>query len=91
VKVKVDIYNGEYVGTAEWHGPGEVALHMDSPTERSWFEYYFSAEDSYMGGPVDVGEMSCERRDSSERAFFHAAFRLAAYDYTVRFQSSGMS
>ena len=82
--MKLEIYNGGYVGTAEWQGPGRVALSMSDERERDWFAGYFAAEDSYLTGPVECAEMSSERRDSSEQAFERAAFRLAAYAYTVK-------
>jgi hypothetical protein len=82
--MKLEIYNGDYVGTAEWRGPGEVALEVDDPAEREFFAAYFSGEDAYLGGPVECAEMSHSRRDSSPQAFAHAAFRLAAYAYTLR-------
>lgn len=82
--MKFEIENGDFVGTAEWKGAGNVALDMDNPTERRFFERYFSEEDAYMAGPVEAPEMTHGRRDASERAFAHAAFCLAAYKYRVR-------
>jgi hypothetical protein len=82
--MKVEIYNGGLVGTAEWRGPGDVFVDMADESERSWFEGYFAQEDSYLIGPVECAEMACERRDSSEEAFQRAAFQLAAYAYTVK-------
>jgi hypothetical protein len=82
--MKFEIENGEFVGTAEWRGPGRVALEMEDSSQRTWFERYFSQEDSHMGGPVGDESMSCERRDESEQSFNHAAFQLAAYSYKVR-------
>jgi hypothetical protein len=82
--VKFEIENGEYVGTAEWEAPGQVAFDMKSDEDRAWFERYFHGEDSFMNGPVEAAEMWSERRDSSPEAFTRAAFQLAAYAYTVR-------
>ena len=82
--MKFHIENGDYVGTAEWQAPGQVALDMDDDGDRAWFARYFSAEDSFMAGPVESAEMAMQRRDESPRAFEHAAFRLAAYKYKVR-------
>jgi hypothetical protein len=82
--VKLEIENGEFVGTAEWKAPGTVALEMDDAAQRGWFERYFSQEDAAMGGAVGDEHMSCERRDESEQSFNRAAFQLAAYSYKVR-------
>lgn len=82
--MKFEIENGEFVGTAEWQGPGKVALDVQDPKARAFFERYFSEEDAFMAGPVESAEMTHHRRDASERAFEHAAFRLAAYAYKVR-------
>jgi hypothetical protein len=82
--MKFEIDNGSYVGTAEWLRPGEVALDIADPTERTWFERYFGAEDAFLTGPVECAEMSTERRDESEAAFTRATYKLAAYAYKVR-------
>jgi hypothetical protein len=82
--MKFEIENGEYVGTAEWRGPGEVLLEMDDPHQKSWFERYFAQEDASLDGAIGDETMSSERRDDSERAFNMAAFQLAAYSYKVR-------
>ena len=82
--MKFEIENGEYVGTAEWHAPGQVALEMKSDSDRAWFERYFHGEDSFLNGPVEAAEMWSERRDESAEAFTRAAFQLVAYAYTVR-------
>lgn len=82
--MKFEIENGSFTGTAEWQAPGRVALEMDDPDQRAWFERYFSAEDSFMGGSVECGEMHMERRDESPQAFTRAAQMLAAYSYKVR-------
>ena len=82
--MRFEIENGDYVGTAEWRGPGDVALDMSDPAEKNWFERYFRAEDSFLTGPVECAEMSVERRDASEQAFVRATTQLAAYSYKVR-------
>lgn len=82
--MKFEIENGEFVGTAEWRGPRDVALDMEDPGQRSWFERYFAEEDSRLGGPVGDEWLSSERRDESEESFNRAAFQLAAYSYKVR-------
>ena len=83
--MKYEIHNGDYVGTVEWQGPGHVAVEMRDPEHQDWFEAYFTAEDSCMSGPVEAAPMSqANRRDSSEAAFEHAAYHLAAYAYKVR-------
>lgn len=82
--MKFHIENGGYIGTAEWQAPGQVALEMDDEGHRAWFARYFSAEDSFMAGPVESAAMAMHRRDDSPRAFEHSAFRLAAYSYKVR-------
>ena len=87
--MKFEIENGRFVGTAEWQGPGRVALEMDDPRDQEWFESYFSAEDSFMAGPVEAAEMEMHRRDASETAFEHAVFRLAAYSFNVRRSEKG--
>ena len=87
--MQFEIENGDFVGTAEWQGPGRVALDMADAHKRDWFSRYFEAEESVMGGPVDCAEMSSERRDSSEEAFQRAAIQLAAYAYKVRAKGEG--
>jgi hypothetical protein len=82
--MKLEIYNGDFVGTAEWRGPGDVALEVEDPRQREFFAAYFAGEDAYLDGPVECAEMEHSRRDSSEQAFGHAAYRLAAYAYTMR-------
>lgn len=84
--MKFEIRNGEYVGTAEWRGPGDVSLQMHDPAQESWFARYFHTEDSFMGGSVECGQMECERPDSSQEAFQRAAYRLAGYAYQVQAQ-----
>jgi hypothetical protein len=81
--VRYEISNGNYVGSAEWLAPGNVALNMDDPAERSFFERYFNSEDSYLEGPVESAEMTSERPNESEDAFRRSAFRLTAYSYRV--------
>jgi hypothetical protein len=87
--MKVLIENGNLVGTAEWKSPGEVAVDVDDPQKREWFEDYFSSEDAWLSGPVESAEMTSERRDSSPEAFTHAAFMLAAYAYRVSTPKDG--
>lgn len=87
--MQFEIANGDFVGTAEWHGPGDVALDMPDPAKEAWFSRYFEAEDSVMSGPLDCAGMSSERRDASEEAFQRAAFQLAGYAYKVRAKGSG--
>jgi hypothetical protein len=82
--MKFEIENGEYVGTAEWRGPGDVLLDMDDPQQRMWFERYFAEEDASLGGAIGDETMSSERRSESEQSFNRAAFQLAAYSYKVR-------
>lgn len=87
--MKLEIHNGDYVGTAEWRGPGDVALDIADPAQERWFSDYLQAEDSFMGGSVECGEMECERPDASPEAFQRAAYRLAGYAYTVRVEGAG--
>lgn len=82
--MQFEIDNGDFVGTAEWQGPGRVAIEMADPAKEAWFTRYFTSEESVMSGPVDCAEMSSERRDASKEAFQRAAFQLAGYAYTVR-------
>jgi hypothetical protein len=82
--MKYEINNGSYVGSAEWLAPGNVALSMDDPEERAFFEHYFNSEDCYLVGPVESAEMTSERPNESEDAFRRSAFRLTAYSYRVR-------
>jgi hypothetical protein len=82
--MKLEIENGRFVGTAEWRGPGDVRVEMESPEDQAWFEKYFSTEDAFLSGPVECAEMSSERRDASEQAFQRAAFQLVAYEFHVR-------
>ena len=87
--MKFEIENGDYVGTAEWQSPGNVALEMQDPKQRAWFERYFESEDAFLSGSVECAEMSSERRDESEQAFSRAAYQLAAYAYKVRAEGDG--
>ena len=87
--MKFEIENGDYVGTAEWVGPGEVSLEMDDRSHRAWFERYFAQEDAFLTGSVECAEMFSERRDESPEAFQRAANQLAAYAYTVTAKGDG--
>lgn len=82
--MRYEFENGEFTGSAQFDGPGQVTVTMEDPAKQEWFENYFQAEDSFMGGSVECGEMRCERRDESEEAFTRAAHMLAAYSYKVR-------
>lgn len=82
--MRFEIENGDFVGTAEWTGPGRVVLEMEDPKQKAFFEQYFSGHDSFMSGPVECADMAYQRRDESQEAFEHAAFRLAAFAYKVR-------
>jgi hypothetical protein len=81
--MRYEIDNGRQVASAEWLGPGNVALNVDDPSERAFFERYFSTEDCFLTGPVESAEMTSECGNESEEAFRRAAFRLTAYDYRV--------
>ena len=87
--VRYEIENGDYVGTVEWQGPGRVALQMPDGPQKEWFQRYFEAEDSVMGGAGEPEGMTLERRNESEAAFNRAAWELSAYSYRVR-QGDGM-
>lgn len=87
--VRYEIDNGDYVGTVEWEGPGQVKLEMPDGPQKEWFERYFGAEDSVMGGAGEPQGMTYEKRDESEAAFNRAAWELSAYSYRVR-QGDGM-
>jgi hypothetical protein len=90
VEMKFEIYNGDHVATAEWQGPGQVALEVEDPREREWFESFFSAEDSTLDGPVECASMTtAERGDSSEQAFARALYRLGFYEYKFRDAAPG--
>lgn len=82
--MRYEIFNGDYVGTAEWVAPGEVAVDVPDPEQRAWFERYFAAEDSVMAPAGDHDGMTLERRDASEAAFNRALNQLAAFSYQVR-------
>ena len=82
--MKFEIENGEYVGSAEWQGPGVVTLDMPDDKQRAFFERYFSSETSTMDGAVDAADIVCERRDASEEAFNRSLFELAGHAYKVR-------
>ena len=82
--MKLEIHNGEFVGTAEWQEPGRVALEMEDADQREWFESYFSGEEAFLSGSVECPEMHVETRNSSEAAFDRAAEALARYAYTVK-------
>jgi hypothetical protein len=82
--MKFEIENGSFSGSAEWRAPGDVMVQMPDEQQQAWFENYFRAEDSFMGGSVECGEMQMERRDESAEAFTRAARELAAFSYKVR-------
>ncbi|MDQ3771825.1 MAG: hypothetical protein M3343_07035 [Actinomycetota bacterium] len=83
--MKVEIYDDEQVGTAEWQAPGRVALEVEEPDQRRWFESFFATEDSTLDGPVECASMTrAERGDSSEEAFARALYRLGFYAYQFR-------
>ena len=87
--VRYEIDNGDYVGTVEWQGPGRVKLEMPDGPQKQWFERYFSAEDSVLGGADAPEGMTLERRNETQAAFNRAAWELSAYSYKVR-QGDGM-
>ncbi|CAN5293159.1 hypothetical protein BH20ACT22_BH20ACT22_00630 [soil metagenome] len=87
--MRLEIRDGDWHGTAEWCGPGEVALDITDPGRREWFQRYFQSEDAFLTGAVDGAEMSVERPDASEEAFIRSAYRLARYSYEVSRQSDG--
>ena len=82
--MKYEIINGDYLGTAEWEGPGRVKLDMPDGKHKQWLEHFFEGEDSVMGGAGEPEGMTHERRDETEAAFNRAAYQLAAYSYKVR-------
>jgi hypothetical protein len=82
--MRFEIYDRDYVGSAEWQAPGVVAVEVADEGRRSWFERYFSSEDSFLTGSLGFEEMAMERRDASQEAFTRASFALAAYRYRVR-------
>ena len=82
--MKVQIYDRDYVGSAEWTAPGAVRLELADEGRRSWFERYFQTEDSFLTGLLGSEEIAVERRDSSQEAFWRALYNLAAYSYRVK-------
>lgn len=82
--MRYEIFNGRYVGTAEWMGPGDVMLDVSDPEQCAWFEHYFATEDSVMAAAGDHDGMLLERRDASEAAFNRAMYQLAGYSDEVR-------
>jgi hypothetical protein len=87
--VRYEIENGDYVGTVEWQGPGQVTFEMPDGPQKEWFQRYFDTEDSVMGGAGEPQGMTHEKRNESEAAFNRAAWELSAYSYKVR-QGDGM-
>ncbi|MGH2806483.1 MAG: hypothetical protein ACRDKT_04325 [Actinomycetota bacterium] len=79
--MKVEIYNGYFLGSAEWRGPNDVEVEMEDAEAKSWFERYFSSEDASLGGSVDCPTLVFARRDESEEAFTRAAQDLRMHDY----------
>jgi len=82
--VKYEIENGDYLGTAEWRGPGRVELDMPDGKDKRWLKRFFEGRDSVMGGAGEPEGMTFERRDETEAAFNRAAYQLAAYSYKIR-------
>ena len=87
--MKVEIYNGYFLGSAEWRGPHEVVLEMDDPTAKQWFERYFNEEDSFLTGSVDCPELASECRSDSEESFTRAAESLRSYNYRAYAPGTG--
>lgn len=86
--MRFEIYNGTYVGAAEWSAPGHIELDVNDAGQRAFFESYFAAEDSFLMGEIGSEELVLERRNSSPEAFARAAHHLAAYSYKVRDRAS---
>jgi len=82
--MKHEIWNGSYLGTAEFVQPGDVRLEMEDAQSRTWFERYFGEEQTYLTGAVDCPEMTHERPADSEEAFNRSLGRLMAFNYDVR-------
>jgi hypothetical protein len=82
--MRYEIGNDEFMGAAEWRGPGNVAVEMTDPRQQMWFENYFKTEVAFMTGSVECGELAMERRDDSPESFTRAARELAAYSFKVR-------
>lgn len=82
--MRYEIENGDYLGTVEWQGPGQVDFDIPDGKHRKWLERYFAGHDSVMAPAGDHDGMTYERRDESEAAFNRAAYQLAAYAYKVK-------
>jgi hypothetical protein len=63
--VKYEIENGDYLGTAEWRGPGRVDLDMPDHKHKRWLQRFFEGHDSVMGGAGEPQGMTLERRDET--------------------------
>ncbi|MEA2497755.1 MAG: hypothetical protein QOH26_160 [Actinomycetota bacterium] len=87
--MKVEIYNGYFLGSAEWRGPKEVVLEMDDPGAKQWFERYFNEEDSFLTGSVDCPSLTTECRSDSEESFTRAAESLGSYNYRAYAPGTG--
>jgi hypothetical protein len=82
--MRFEIENGEYVGTVEWQGPGNVAVEMKTSSEQEFFERYFTSARSQLAAAGDHDGMTYERPCDSEAAFNRALYELSAYAYKVR-------
>lgn len=82
--MRFELYSSGRVGCVTWRGPTDVVYDVENEREREFLEAYFAAQDAYLGGAVECPEMACSRRDASEQSFARAAYRLVAYDYSVK-------
>ncbi len=70
--------NGDYVGSAQWEGPGQVRLAVSDPAERDFLTEYFAGEMTYLATPFDGDEdaFQIRRRDWTPWEFERACRAL---------------
>jgi len=74
------------VGSAQWEGPGQVALDMGEPKDREFFSEYFSGNVTYLAAHFDGEEdaFQSRRRDWTPWEFERACRELAREGYGVQ-------
>jgi hypothetical protein len=78
--------DGDYVGSAQWEGPGQVRLAVGDRREREFLKEYFAGEMTYLATPFEGDEdaFQIRRRDWTPWEFERACRALGrTRGYTV--------
>jgi hypothetical protein len=70
--------NGDFVGSAQWEGPGQVRLAVSDGEERDYLTEYFAGEMTYLATPFhgDEDAFQIRRRDWTPWEFERACRAL---------------